>query len=124
MARPPKKIDYDQVERLAARGMTQAQIARCIGVSENTVSVKKKTDPKFLAAIEKGAAMGIAAVTGMLLKNINLGKETSIIFFLKCRAGWKETLVIDNKTIYELPGADCTDEQAEAAYIQRMRSPA
>lgn len=114
-------VDYAKVEALAARGMDKTTIAECLGVHYMTLNRKEKSDPKFEAAIKKGQAAGVAMVTGQLLKNINLGNVTAIIFYLKCRAHWKETTVIETKDLPLIPMAECSNEDAEAAYMQTMR---
>ena len=60
-------------------------------------------------------------MTGQLLKQINLGNMTGIIFYLKSKAGWKETSVVEFKdAMLELPDT-CTPEEAAAAYMAAMR---
>lgn len=115
------KIDYERVEQLAGRGMTQEQIARCIGIGETTFYKRIADDKKFKEALDKGTAIGIAAVTAELFKNIKAGNMTGIIFYLKCKAGWKETSIIETRNLDPLPAENCSPEEAEAAYAAAMR---
>lgn len=122
VGRPEIKIDYQKAEALAARGMDKKDIALCLGMKPSTLQLHQKKDSKFQAALDRGQAAGIAAVTGQLLKGINLGNMTAIIFYLKCRAHWKETSVLETRDLPALPPEDCTPEEAERAYIKSMRS--
>lgn len=121
--KPKIKVDYDKVENLAGRGLSKEQIAMCLGMTGRTLYRKQLDDPKFDAAIKKGKAAAIAAVTAQLFKNISLNNMTAIIFFLKCQGGWKETTVIENRDAPPIPGDECSPEEAEAAYIASMRAP-
>lgn len=53
--------------------------------------IVKKNCEDFEAAIKKGEARGIVHVTNKLREQINEGNTTATIFFLKAKAGWKET---------------------------------
>lgn len=80
-----------EVEGLAARGLLEKQIAQYLGISYETLRVKKKQYSVFSAAIKKGAAKGAAIVTNELFTKIKDGDRTSTIFYLKCRVpGWTE----------------------------------
>ncbi len=84
------EIDYDEVEELASKGLTLAQIATSIGISERTLYTKKKAEKKFAEAIANGQIRGIKAVTNKLYEQAMNGNTTAIIFYLKARAGWME----------------------------------
>lgn len=86
----PSKEELEKVESLAARGMTQQQIADCLDIHIATLMDKKKEYVELNEAIKRGKAKGIANVTAALLKNIQKGNATSQIFYLKCQAGWTE----------------------------------
>lgn len=119
--KPKLKIDYERAEALAARGLSKEHIALCLGMSPSTLYAKQIDDPKFKEAIDKGQAAGVAAVTGELFKQIKAGSMTGIALYLKCKAGWKETQVIEQRKPPVLPDEDCSPEEAEAAYIASMR---
>jgi hypothetical protein len=93
--RRPIAIPIEQVEALAARGLTQSQIADALGISLATIQRRRQDNEEFDAALKKGQATGIAAVANKLMERINGGDVTAMIFFLKTRAGWKETQVIE-----------------------------
>ncbi len=86
------KRDFDlaQVERLAAQGLTQQQIADALGISRATVQRRIKADAAFDAAVKKGAAKGIALVANKLFEAAKEGNIAAAIFFLKARAGWRD----------------------------------
>ena len=91
ITKPKIQIDLKQVESLAANGLTQEQIACALGISESTLTKRKKENTDFTDAIKRGKAKGIALVTNKLMESIKGGNMTGMIFFLKTQAGWKET---------------------------------
>jgi hypothetical protein len=82
--------DPDKVEALAARGLTLEQIAHCLGICYDTLNETKKRHADFADAIKRGKAKGISIVTNALFEQVKKGNVTAMIFFLKCRAEWKE----------------------------------
>lgn len=77
-------IDYSEVERLAALNMTDKNIALCLGIHERSLSKRKLDDDRFIQAMQKGKARGLAAVTGALAHNaIEKNNVVAQIFFLK-----------------------------------------
>jgi len=93
ITKPKIHIDLKQVESLAANGLTHEQIAAALGISESTLTKRKKENTDFTDAIKRGKAKGIALVTNKLMESIKGGNMTGMIFFLKTQAGWKETNV-------------------------------
>lgn len=85
-------IDYNKVEELASKGLTQAQIATSLGISVRTLYTKKKTEKLFAEALERGQTRGIVEVTNRLFEQAMEGNTTAIIFYLKARAGWAEKM--------------------------------
>jgi len=81
----------DQAETLAAQGMTQVQIALALGMGESTLYEKMEKYPEFSEAIKSGKAQGIAMVTEKLLEKVMGMDTTSILFYLKCQAGWRDS---------------------------------
>lgn len=94
-----KKIEFDleEVERLAALGLTEEQIGLALGVSQDTITRRKQDTAEFAEAIKKGKAQGIGHVTNKLREQIDNGNVTAILFFLKCRAGWNEHAEIERR---------------------------
>ena len=93
ITKPKIEINIKQVEGLAARGLTQQQIADSLGISESTLYTNKRENVDFAEAIKRGKAKGIATVTNKLFAKIEEGNLTATIFYLKTQAGWKETSV-------------------------------
>lgn len=85
-----KNIDIQSIEDLAALGLTEQQIADSLGISRSTLSRRKASSDTFDAALRKGRAKAIKKVSNALMNEIEKGSLRAIIFYLKCRAGWKE----------------------------------
>lgn len=91
MSRKPLEFDLKQIEQLAAQGLSERQIADALGITQNTLINHKNRNLDFLEAIKRGQAKGIGLVTNELMKQVKSGNVTAMLFYLKCRAGWKET---------------------------------
>jgi len=94
----------DKVENLAARGLTQEQIALCLDIHPDTLSHKKAEHEQLEQAIKRGQSKGVAAVTKALLKNVVKGNVTAQIFYLKCKGGFKEQQLTetDKRSLVEM----------------------
>ncbi len=77
--------DLKTVEKLASRGLTQAQIASSLGISPDTLIARKKDFPGFFEAIKKGQARGLWDITNGLFQAACEGNITACIFYLKNR---------------------------------------
>lgn len=84
------EVDLKKVERFAAQGMTNEQIAAALGIHRSTYFKKKKNDKDFKDAIKAGQAKGIATITNSLFNGAKQGNVASQIFYLKNRAGWRD----------------------------------
>ena len=73
------ELDLKAAEELASLGLTDQQIADSFGISRSTLSRRKADDGTFEAALRKGKAKAVVK-----------GSLRAIIFYLKCRAGWRE----------------------------------
>lgn len=99
--RPAYKVTKENeatVRRLAALGVTYEDIASRLRISSDTL-VKYFKDTLEDARIDANSA-----VAGTLFTHAQQGNMTAAIFWLKTRAGWKETQVnefggIDGKPI-------------------------
>lgn len=87
----------EKAEAMAARGLTQEQIASCLNMGETTLYAKFKEYPEFEKAVKRGKDKGISIVANALFKNCENGDKIAQMFYLKCRAGWKETSVNEVK---------------------------
>lgn len=100
----PTEENLEQVRLMASRGLTKEQIADSLGISYQTFNERTKEIPEFLEAIKIGQALGIKQISNALFSSAKSGNTTAQLFYLKCRAGWKETQVnevsgIDGKPI-------------------------
>lgn len=80
----------EQAEKYASQGLTDEQIAGCLGISRETLYQRKNDSPDFADAIKNGKAQGIQKVANVIFEKAMEGNLTAAIFFLKCRAGWVE----------------------------------
>jgi hypothetical protein len=92
MPRPPIMLGPSQVaevETLAAL-LNQDQIADYFGMARNTFRAICARDEEVLARYKRGKAKAIAHVANGLLQKARAGDTTSMIFYLKTQAGWRE----------------------------------
>jgi len=106
-----RKIEFtqkqiNQVEALASV-LTVEQISEYFGISSNTFTRLRRDNPEIDRAYRKGKAKAIQEVAEGLLNKAKAGNLSASIFYLKTRAGWRET----NRT--ELTGADGKPIQAD-----------
>ena len=83
----------EQVENLAAQGLTVDQIALVLGVHKATLFDKQNEYSDFSDAIKRGRGKGIANVTNALYEKATVDKDnTAMIFYLKNRdeVRWKD----------------------------------
>lgn len=96
------KLDLDQVETLAARGLGTSQIARAMGVSWDTIDRNRKRSADFEGALKRGKARGLAQVTNALFESAT--EKNSVvaqIFYLKNQDPtiWKDRQEVVNASI-------------------------
>lgn len=109
MARPAFEITDEVIkkaEEKAARGLTKEQIAECLGISYVTLNEKTKMFPEFLAAIKRGQAKGINDVANALFNSATIDMNTTAqLFYLKCRAAWRDQDPQDKTDNHEIKEA-------------------
>ena len=98
--KPRIEIDSQQVETLAAQGLTNEQIAAALGISRTTLQSRKRENEQFEQALIRGRARGIAVVTNRFFEIIqakdNEGQYVydadtrlnAMKFFMERRGGW------------------------------------
>lgn len=99
--RPAIEITPEMIkksESLAAQGLTIEQIASVLGIGERTLYEKQRQFPQLQQAIKAGQAKGIATIANALFNKAKSGDNTAMIFYLKCRAGWRDVVAIDSGT--------------------------
>lgn len=113
--KPRKAFDLAEVERLASLGLTREQIAAAMGASVSTIYGRLRDDEKFSEAVKRGEARGIGAVASKLMDQINEGNTTAMIFYLKSRAGWRESSEIRLETKEPCAGMAAVYEKIKEA---------
>lgn len=113
--KPRKAFDLAEVERLASLGLTREQVAAALGASASTVYNRLRDDEEFSEAVKRGEALGIGAVASRLMDQINEGNTTAMIFYLKSRAGWRESSEIRLETNVPCAGMAAVYEKIKEA---------
>ncbi len=85
-------IDLKRVEMLAGRGLTQAEIATSLGISERTLAYRKRDFADFAAAIKKGKADAAEVVANSLFTLCKKGNLGALIWYEKTRRGLSDKL--------------------------------
>ena len=122
MGRPahkPDPVTRRQVEAMAAYGIPETDIATVVEIDPKTLRrhYRKELDTGHIKANTKVAENLYRKATGD-------GREavTAAIFWLKTRAGWRETAVHEVRTASDRPLSEWTDEELDQRmkYLQRM----
>jgi predicted DNA-binding protein (UPF0251 family) len=71
--------------------LTQKQIADLLGIGERTFREIMTRQPAVSTAYKKGKAKVIDDIASKLVEKALNGDTTSILFYLKTQAGWRET---------------------------------
>jgi hypothetical protein len=89
------EIDLDEVERLGGLGLSEQQICKCMGFSDETLLRRKRVSVEFVEALQRGKARAVAQVSNWLYElcaEKNLG---ALIWYEKTRAGFTEKLTLE-----------------------------
>lgn len=108
-------IDYGKVEALRQCGCTDAQIAAVCEISEDTITRRKKDDPRFAAAYKKGFEHGTASLRMMQFTVAMKGCKTMLIWLGKQYLGQSDKQDLTHKGDKDAPVAytDLTPEKAK-----------
>jgi DNA-binding CsgD family transcriptional regulator len=87
MARPKVELDPDEIERYAASGLTNEEIAQAVGVGVDTLYRHKRESIVLGEAIKRGRLKSHVAVSNKLLDLCMAGNVTAIIWYEKSRRG-------------------------------------
>jgi hypothetical protein len=85
MAKKITEEDRARVQLMAAGGMTQDAIAARMGMTDKTLR------EHFRRELDFGLGEINTLAVGQLVRQIKTGNMAAICFWLKCRAGWRET---------------------------------
>jgi len=84
----------EKIREQSRMGVTEANIARNVGLHPSTFSEKKSMYPEVAEAIRDGMATGenlaVGALWNMIQDTKHKGHLTAVIFYLKCRHGWSD----------------------------------
>lgn len=98
MARPtfvPTDAQREQVKILSACGVPQKNICQILA-GKNPAMDEKTLRKHFAVELDNGSALANAKVAQSLFKKATGGNVTAQIFWLKTRAGWKETQHVEH----------------------------
>ncbi len=130
IGRPPFEITkavLKKVERLAAKGLAEYQIAYSIGIHPDTFIEKKKTFPDFSEAVRRGKARGVKIISNALFRTALGGHFPAQKYYLNNRApdDWAEVKAIEHSGIVEhIHVSEKTEEELATdieAAKQRLR---
>lgn len=93
--KPKIELDLEKVEEYAGLGLTREEIALSLGISYSTLNRRIKESEDVDTAMKRGRAKANIKVGNALMKAIEGGNVTAIIFYLKARAGWTEKQQIE-----------------------------
>ncbi len=82
-----------EVETLAAV-LTAEQVADYFGIGRRTFYSMMQRDGEIAARYKRGKAKAIGVIAQGLINKARSGDTTSMIFFLKTQAGWRETMQV------------------------------
>jgi hypothetical protein len=92
----PEPEQLEKVKTLAGDGLGKAEIAAQLGVPISAFTARLNDTPDLHEAFQQGLATWNAFTIGKLRENVAAGKEASIIFSLKARAGWSDKVQIQH----------------------------
>lgn len=84
-----------EVETLAAV-LSADQIADYFGIGRTTFFAIMHRDHEIAERYKKGKARAIGSIAQSLISKARSGDTTSMIFFLKTQAGWRETTRVEH----------------------------
>jgi hypothetical protein len=85
--RKPLEIDLDHVEHLAGLGLSEAAICASLGISQGTLTRRKRDSDQFDQALKRGKAHAHAQVAAVLFDKALEGDVGAIVWWEKTRAG-------------------------------------
>jgi hypothetical protein len=95
--------------------MTLAQIAAYQGLSLPTLVRRKRESRALQEAVERGHAAGVATIANALWTAALGGNVTAQIFYMKCRAGWRDNNDPSLVTVNVLGSSEAERHELELA---------
>lgn len=87
----PIPIDYEAIEKNAARGLTKEEIIKKLYIGRSTFYLNKRTDKKIDQAIQNGRINFKIFNTDILINQAQRGNVAAAIWLDKTRCGVRET---------------------------------
>ena len=119
--RPPFEVNQniiDKVEKLAAQGLHQYQIADVLGICYQTLNEKKKEFSGFSDAIRIGKSKGVATITNAVFNKAAKGDVVAAKYYLNNRddKNWQEKREVSGTLIHKYE--HLTDEELDEELAQ------
>ena len=126
MSRAPFKITkhvLNKIETLAAQGLAEYQIARCLGICPDTFLEKKKVNPGIPEAIKSGRAKGVGTVTNAMFDNAKNGNFQAQKYYLNNRdpENWQERTDIVHKADIQVTHAHIILSEVDRWITESLR---
>lgn len=86
----PSAKDFELIEKLAGFGLTNEKMADILNISRPTFQRHLAENQDLRDTLDKGKAKVSANVIGKAYDLCMKGNVTMLIFWLRCREGWKE----------------------------------
>ena len=90
-AHEPTKESRNQVSAMTSFGIPQEEICTVLGITKKTLYKYYREE------LDTAAAKANTKVASMLYKKCMDGDTASILFWMKTKMGWKETMVNENR---------------------------
>lgn len=116
----PTTRDREMVRVLASYGVPQDDICVELGITKPTLHkhFRRELDTAMVRANARVAQSLYQKATA---RDLTGASVTAAIFWLKCRAGWKEARPLDDTTDYDLDNASTDTIQAELDAIRSRK---
>lgn len=120
-AKPGRKktvIDLDEVEKLAARGLTKSEIAQQLGICAAVFFKNQRANEEIENAIKRGRTRFKVFLTDILVQQARRGSAASAIWLDKTRNGMRENIGSDDnqdetpvKVVIEVENANNSESE-------------
>ena len=90
MARPPKDLDLDMLERLAAVSLSQDEIGAIMGMTSRTIRRKLSSSKMARAAYDRGYERCTASLKRKLVEMAMDGQPTMLVWLGKQHLGQRD----------------------------------
>ena len=107
-----------EVETLAAV-LTAEQVADYFGIGRRTFYSMMERDEEIAARYKRGKAKAIGVIAQGLIYKARGGDTTSMIFYLKTQAGWRETASLEHR-LENAPEGDRSARDMLARFLDKI----